>query len=87
MTTNDLKVFFKEHLVPRKFYSLNGNHKNRICIEKTPDGWNVYFSDGKEKVGLLHFANESEACLRMRDEIKKLMEQVYGLTWKNGIMV
>ena len=84
MTTEELKEFFNEHLVPRKFYSLKGNHKNRICIEKASDGWNVYFSDQKEKVGLLHFANESDACQRMKDEIKKLMEQVYGLTWKNS---
>ena len=81
MTRKELNVFLKSHMVPQKFYSLNGNHKNRICLEQTGSSWQVYFSDKKEKVGLLQYATESEACLRMKEEVKKLMELCYGLTW------
>lgn len=86
MTIKDLKIFLKEHMVPNKFYSLNGNHKNRICLEKSQAGWEIYFSDKKDKVGLLLFHSEDDACLRMKDELRKLMEQVYGLTWKNSLI-
>ena len=71
MTVKDLKKFFKEHLVPANVYSFKGgNHK-------------IYFSDKKKKIGLMQFASESEACQRMKEEVLKLMEQVYGLSWRN----
>ena len=35
MTIKELRLFFNDHLVPEKLYSLNGNHKNRICLEKS----------------------------------------------------
>jgi hypothetical protein len=31
----------------------------------------------------MHFKTESEACLKMKEEILKIMEQVYGMTWRN----
>jgi hypothetical protein len=30
----------------------------------------------------MQFATESEACQHMKDEICKVMEQIYGVTWK-----
>ena len=83
MTTKELKKFFEEHLVPSKIYSLKGNHKNKICLEKREEGWQVYFSDEKERIGILSFAAESEACNRMKEEIEKVMELVYGLKFCN----
>lgn len=85
MTTNDLKEFFKEHLVPNKFYKIGGEHKNRICLEQVSDGWDVFFKDQKQKVGLMHFGDENSACDMMKDEIRKLMESVYGITWVKGV--
>ena len=84
MTVKELKVFFKEHLVPSHLYNLKGgSHGGRICIGKDKQNiWEVYFSDNKEKVGLMRFATESEACQHMMDEVRKVMEQIYGLTWK-----
>lgn len=82
MNKKELKKFFKEHLVPKKLYSLKGNHKNRICMESSNGGWDVYFSDNKNKVGLMHFSSEKEACETMANEIKKLMQTFYGLTWR-----
>ena len=35
MTVKELKVFFKEHLVPSHLYNLKGgSHGGRICIGK-----------------------------------------------------
>ena len=72
MTVKELKAFFKEHLVPSRLYNLKGGSH----------GWEVYFSEKKKKIGLMQFATESEACQHMMDEVRKVMEQVYGVTWK-----
>ncbi|MDO4475833.1 MAG: hypothetical protein Q4B59_03530 [Lachnospiraceae bacterium] len=82
MSGKELREFFEEHLVPSKLYKIGGHHKNRICLEQEKQGdWVVYFSDKKDRVGLMHFASEEEACSRMKDEVRKLMELMYGLTW------
>ena len=84
MTVKELKVFFKEHLVPSHLYNLKGGSRsNRICLGKTEENmWEVYFSEKKNKIGLMQFATENEACQHMMDEIRKVMEQIYGITWK-----
>ena len=84
MTVKELKAFFKEHLVPSHLYNLKGgSHRGRICMGKNKqDSWEVYFSEKKRKIGLMKFATESEACQHMMDEVRKVMEQVYGVTWK-----
>lgn len=85
MTIKELKTFFQDHLVPSRIYNMKGgHHRNRICISRVRDkkGWEVYFSEGKAKIGLMQFATESEACQRMKDEVCKVMEQLYGLSWK-----
>ncbi|MCH4035325.1 MAG: hypothetical protein LKH04_03410 [Lachnospiraceae bacterium] len=79
MTRKELAAYLKEHRVPGKLYSLKGGHKNRICLEEEKDGFSVYFGSRKEKVGALHFANEADACLGMRNEIDKAMGGLYGL--------
>ena len=82
MNTKELKQYFEEHLVPSKLYKIGGSHKNRICLDKTEEGWAVFFQDdNKDKVGVLNFVDEASACNRMKDELRKLMEQLYGLTW------
>jgi hypothetical protein len=81
MNTRELKKYFKDHLVPSKLYKIGGSHKNRICLDKTESGWAVYFQDKKEKIGVLNFVDEASACSRMKDELRKLMEQMYGVTW------
>ena len=81
MNTRELKKYFEEHLVPSKLYKIGGSHKNRICIDRTDNGWAVWFQDKKDKIGILNFVDEASACNRMKDELRKLMEQMYGLTW------
>ncbi len=84
MTGEELKVFLKEHLVPSKLYKIGGASNHRICMQKNKDGWDVFFSEKKEKIGLLHYKDEASACRRMKDELRKLMELLYGLTWAQG---
>ncbi|MCR5405064.1 MAG: hypothetical protein K6E91_14780 [Butyrivibrio sp.] len=81
MTTKELKKYFKEHMVPSKLYKIGGAHKNRICLDKSEGGWRVYFQDKKDKIGIMKFVDEASACNTMKDELRKLMEQLYGLTW------
>ena len=84
MTVKELKIFFTEHLVPSHLYNLKGGSRtNRICLGRSNDNiWEVYFSEKKNKIGLMQFATENEACQHMMDEIRKVMEQIYGITWK-----
>jgi len=81
MTGKELKTFFEEHMVPSRLYKIGGAHNNRICMEQSGSGWQVFFSEHKQKVGLMSFKDEASACQGMKDEIRKLMEQMYGLTW------
>ena len=81
MNVQELKVFLKEHLVPSRLYKIGGTSNHRICMQKSSEGWDVFFSEKKEKVGLLHFKDEASACLSMKEELRKLMEVIYGLTW------
>ena len=81
MTGKELKEFFKEHLVPSSLYKIGGSHNNRICMKKEKDSWDVYFSEHKKKIGLLSFGDEESACRAMMNEIRKLMEVMYGVTW------
>lgn len=87
MTTKELAAYFKKHLVPDKFYKIGGSRKNRICMEKQKNGWDVYFDDNKKRVGTLHFADEASACAGMKNEIRKMMEAFYGLTWVDSAAI
>ena len=84
MTTKELKQYFEEHLVPSKLYKIGGHHKNRICLDKTADGWAVFFQDNKDRIGVMNFVDESSAYNSMKDELRKLMEQLYGITWASA---
>ena len=82
MTAKELKKYFKDHLVPSRLYNMKGgHHKNRICLgwDKNRQEWEVYYSEGKAKIGLMQFDNESEACQRMKEEVSTVMELIYGL--------
>ena len=81
MTGKELKTYFEEHRVPHKLYKIGGRHNKRICLEKTENGWDVFFSEKKQRIGVMHYSDEASACRGMMNEIRKCMEQVYGLTW------
>jgi len=81
MTGKEVQAFLKEHLVPKKLYKIGGSHKNRICLEQTEKGWEVFFRDKKEKVGTLFFRDEASACQCFMEEVRKIMVSLYGITW------
>ena len=81
MTGKELKAFLKDHLVPEKLYKIGGSHNRRICMMKNKEGWEVFFSDKKQKVGLTRYQDEGSACSAMKEELRKLMELMYGVTW------
>ncbi len=81
MTAKELKKFFKEHLVPSKLYKIGKERDGRVCLTKEGNFWEVYFMDHKEKIGLMKFTDENSACLKMKDELRKIMESIYEITW------
>ena len=81
MTGKELNKFFKEHLVPGKLYKIGGSHNKRICMKNEGEFWEVYFSDHKQKVGAMRYQDEESACWAMKNEVRKLMELMYGMTW------
>ncbi len=84
MTVKELKRFFKEHLVPSRLYHVGRKSRpGRICLSMNEGGsYDVYFSEKKDKIGLMSFATENEACQKMMDEVCKVMESLYGVTWR-----
>ena len=63
MTVKELKKFFKDHLVPSHLYNMKGgHHRNRICIANDKNGWQVYFSEGKEKIGLMQLSQTHKSA-------------------------
>ncbi len=62
----DLKLLFQklvETRIRKDFYSLSGGLPNEAyCINKTQDGWEVYYSERGLKSNLKLFKEESAAC-------------------------
>ncbi|MBR4278482.1 MAG: hypothetical protein IKQ28_08600 [Lachnospiraceae bacterium] len=81
MTIKELNSFFKEHLVPKKLYKVGGKHNKRVCLEKNGNGFDIFFCDNKKKIGLIHVKTEFEACKVMKEEMRKLMLSLYGISW------
>ena len=70
----------KENNISDRYFCLNGGLPyDKICLEKNEDKWEVYYSEGKAKIGLMQFDNESEACQCMKEEVSTVMELIYGL--------
>ncbi|WP_026511551.1 MULTISPECIES: hypothetical protein [unclassified Butyrivibrio] len=82
MTVTELKEFFTDHLVPSKLYEIGKAIDGKVCLTKNKDFWEVYFLDHAEKIGLMCFKDENSACQSMKNELRKLMESIYELTWK-----
>ena len=77
MTMAELKSYLADHLIPSKIYQIGGETDGRICLEKANDLWEVFFFEGKKKIGTLFFKDENSACARMLKEISKVMELLY----------
>ena len=35
----------------------------------------------QRRIGVMHFKDEGSACAGMKNELRKMMELMYGLTW------
>lgn len=64
MTVQDLKAKLDTFAVPEHMYSLlkGGLPNERLCLIKTDDGWEIYYSERGEKNGIKSFDSEDAAC-------------------------
>ncbi|HTO36202.1 MAG TPA: hypothetical protein VL021_00330 [Brumimicrobium sp.] len=63
MKKNDLVNKLEEKGILKKSYSLEGGLPNEAyCLNKTKDGWEVYYSERGSKSGLRKFYSEDDAC-------------------------
>jgi hypothetical protein len=75
MTKSELKDLLIKESIPTHFYSLDGGLPyDAWCIAKTPTGWDVYYTERGEKYQVENFITEEEACERLHQRIKKMME-------------
>jgi hypothetical protein len=75
MTKAELKELLERENIPDHFYSLNGGFPyDAWCIAETPSGWEVYYTERGEKYQIENFPTEGEACERLYQRIKKMME-------------
>ncbi len=51
-----------------------------VLIKQKTDGL-FFFQDKKERIGVINFPDEASACDKMKEELRKMMEQLYGVTW------
>lgn len=64
MNIRQLERELKINHIPEWRYNLSGTGRNdeRLCIEKTDKGWNVYYLERGERTTDLMFDKEDEAC-------------------------
>lgn len=64
MNIKQLETKLKKNHIPDWHYNLSGTGRNdeRLCIEKSNKGWNVYYLERGERTTDLMFDTEDEAC-------------------------
>ena len=64
MNIKQLETELKKNHIPDWHYNLSGTGRNdeRLCIEKSNKGWNVYDLERGERTTDLMFDTEDEAC-------------------------
>jgi len=77
MTKSELEVLLVNENIPKHFYSLDGGLPyDAWCLEKKRSGWEVYYTERGEKYQVESFDTEEEACERLYQRIKKMMEHM-----------
>jgi hypothetical protein len=75
MTKSELKELLVKDSIPKHFYSLDGSFPyDAWCLSETPSGWEVYYTERGEKYQIENFNLEEDACERLYQRIKKMME-------------
>ena len=74
MTILELKKVLDENNIPRNLYNLemSGLKDQRICVEKTENGWNVYYSERGQKFDLKRYFSEHDACMDLLQRLLAL---------------
>lgn len=72
MTLAQLRRHLEENAVRRDAYSLEGGRPSEAyCIETSPDGYVVYYSERGVRTSLQRFDTEAEACARLLDLLRR----------------
>jgi hypothetical protein len=75
MTVKDLAERLKRENIPENCYTLEGGLPNeKWCLEKTPSGWDIYYSERGIRNQLRHLTSEEKACDYFYDELIKMMK-------------
>ncbi len=63
MNITELKIRLFNEEVPHYMYSVcDGEEEQRVCLRESGGRWQVYYCEDGEKLDLMEFATESEAC-------------------------
>lgn len=75
MTMKELIERLDKEKIPENSYSLNGGMLNdRICLAKTPTGWEVYYSETGQKFDVKTYSLEEEACDDLYNRLIRMMK-------------
>ena len=75
MTKEELIKVLEKSGVPLNSYSLDGGLQNdRLCLDKTREGWIVYYSEMGEKYKEVGFPSEEIACDYFYNRIIEIMK-------------
>jgi hypothetical protein len=70
MTKTELQSLLIKEDVPENYYSLEGGMPDeKLCLERTPSGWAVYYSERGLRTSLKYFTSEDQACRYFYTEI------------------
>ena len=73
MNKNELMQFLEKENIPFNSYSLDGGLPNdRLCLDRTYQGWTVYYSEMGEKYEEMGFPSEEDACEHFYRRIKEI---------------
>lgn len=77
MTKQELAKRLTKETIPEDCYTLEGGLPNeKWCLEKTPTGWDIYYSERGLRNQLQQFISEEQACDYFYKELKKMMEYI-----------
>ncbi len=62
MTVSELKVRLFEEEIPHYCYSIGCDEERRVCLTESSGKWQVYYSEGGEKLDLAEHVSEADAC-------------------------
>ncbi|MBQ8195749.1 MAG: hypothetical protein IJZ47_10325 [Oscillospiraceae bacterium] len=63
MNITELKIRLFNEEVPHYMYSVgDGEEEQRVCLRESGGKWLVYYCEDGEKLELMEFSSESEAC-------------------------